>query len=85
MSLNKNTVWQLLLIAIAAAIVIAIGFALGGTEWADGLRADAHFHDEVEGNVFVIWLGQLVKQTFLMGIPALITLGVLRLFRRKKK
>ena len=85
MSLSKNTIWQLLVIGVAAAIVIGIGFALGGTEWGEGLRADAHFHDEVEGSIFVIWLGQLVKQLLLMGIPALITLGVLRLFKRNKK
>ncbi len=81
----RDMIRPILAITIAAAIVMLLLSTLDATTWADGFRtgvsAEVVEEDGFTGIVSII--GPLIKITFLMGVPALITLGVRRIIGRK--
>ncbi|MFK7769695.1 MAG: hypothetical protein AB8B55_20980 [Mariniblastus sp.] len=95
----KETAWAIVFITLASAILIFAVAQLGNSGWADSVRADAlaggkgghgHAYSETGKSfsplIFIaIVAGSLLKIVFALGIPGLITLGVLRFTRRKRK
>ncbi len=86
----RDMIRPILAITIAAAIVMLLLSTLDATTWADGFRTgvsadvgEATDGDGLTGIISII--GPLIKITFLMGVPALITLGVRRIIGRKPK
>ncbi|KAA3665413.1 MAG: hypothetical protein DWQ04_00750 [Chloroflexi bacterium] len=98
-----NIVKQVAIILLAGLVVVALALPLSNTEWAEGLRTETGVVEEgfsaeegasvgeEEGREMssgVMLVMPIMKQVFMMGIPGLITLGVLKLtrrFRGKKK
>ena len=95
----KEVVWAILAITLAAAIVMVAVAQLDSSGWAEGVRAEAppatrggesQAVGEREGipaplMMIAATIGSLLKITLLLGIPGLITIGILRLTRRNGK
>jgi len=94
-----NVVKQVAIILLAGLVVVAIALPLANTEWAEGLRTEAGVVEEgfgaEEGTLAgeeegremssgVMLVMPIMKQVFLMGIPGLITFGILKLTRRSR-
>ena len=82
----RESLRPIVAIAIAAAIVMFLLAPLEATEWANGFRAGVSA-ENVEGfeagpGGIAIIIGPLIKVTLLMGVPALITLGVRNIIGR---
>lgn len=76
----RESLQPILAITIAAAIVMLLIAPLDATAWADGIRGSVtavggEGSEELPGGIIMI-IGPLIKITLLMGVPALITLGV---------
>ena len=98
----KETIIQISLILLAAAVVILAIMPLENTNWADSIRNDAAVADDAiqsdqaqregfngEGaepqiGGAIAYVASFIKIILFMGIPGLITLGVLRLTHRKQ-
>ena len=77
----------ILAITIASAIIMLLLAPLDATTWAEGFRVgdSAETTEALEGGFSIVMIiGPLIKITFIMGIPALITLGVRRLIGRTR-
>lgn len=84
---------QILIILLASVIVMALFMPLAQTEWAESMRNG--FGAETDGMsaegrkgpegmpAAVGFIAGFIKEIVVMGIPALITLGVLRIIRRR--
>ena len=85
----KESIWPIILIIIASTIIMLAIAPLDSSEWAEGMRADFSAETESEpsadgerpSGIFML-IGPLIKITILMGIPGLITIGILRITRR---
>lgn len=84
-----QTIKQTIIILIASAIVIVGGLWLAQTEWAEGVRQnqpeagqleEGELNEEDRENMpsSMVYVGSFIKELVLMGIPGLITLGVLK-------
>lgn len=86
----RESIGPIVLIMIASMLVMFAIAPLDSSEWAEGVRADflteggedEPFADGEGPPGILLIIGPLLKITFLMGIPGLITLGILRLVRR---
>lgn len=83
----RESLRPILAITIAAAIVMVLLAPLDATEWANGLRAgfsaeSGDAFEEGPGGTLMI-VAPLIKITILMGVPALITMGVRRVLGQK--
>ena len=86
----KESIWPIVAIIIASALVMFAIAPLDSSEWAESMRAEFSAEGgedepfaEGEGLPGVLLIiGPLLKITFLMGIPGLITLSILRITRR---
>ena len=84
---------QILMIILASMIVIALFLPLAQTEWADGMRSgvgQAAEGIEREGRqgpgdmpAGIGFIAVFIKEIVIMGIPALITLGLLKIIKRR--
>lgn len=90
----KEVVWGILGITLASAILMFAVAQLDSSAWAEGVRADVLLEnepaDEITGvPAFLVPLieivGSLIRIMILMGIPAFITLAILRRIDRNKK
>ena len=86
----RQSIGPIVAIIIASALMMFAIAPLDSSEWAESVRA-GFSAEEGEGEPFaegegpsgiLLVIGPLLKITFLMGIPGLITLGILRLVRR---
>ena len=83
----RESIQPLLVITIVSAIVMLLLAPLETTEWAAGFRegfsaeGGEGFEGDGPGGVILL-IAPLIKITMLMGVPALITLGVRRLIGR---
>lgn len=86
----REMIRPILAIIIASAILMLLLSTLDATAWADGFRAGvsaetpAASESDTPGGIVNI-IGSLIKITLLMGVPALITLGVRNLIGRSRK
>jgi hypothetical protein len=87
-----QTIKQILIIILASVIVMALFMPLAQTEWAEGMRSGFGAEGmEGEGRSGPEGMGEIpaavgfiagfIKEIIIMGIPALLTLGVLKLVR----
>lgn len=89
----KESLWPIVAIIVASAIVMFAIAPLDSSEWADSMRGE--FSAEAEGrdgepfaegeggpSGILRFIGPLIKITILMGVPGLITMGILRITRR---
>jgi hypothetical protein len=85
---------QILIIILASVIVMAFFMPLAQTEWADSMRSGLGTEGmEGEGRAgparmskmlaAVGFIAGFIKEIVVMGIPALITLGMLKLVRKR--
>lgn len=91
----KRVTPPVLIILLAAAIMIFGLTLLDDTEWADGFRGEPHIQpadratvsEESESLVDGIFrsVDAFLKVVLFMGIPAFLTLRVLRIINRKPK
>lgn len=93
-----QTIKQILVIVFASAIVMALFMPLAQTDWAENMRNGFGVEDEGIGKeggegpekmrempVAVGFVAGFIKEIVVMGIPALITLGVIKLIRGRTK
>lgn len=91
-----QTIKQILIIILASMIMMALFMPLGQTEWAENMRngfgADGvggEGREDPEGMrempTAVGFIAGFIKEIVVMGIPALITLGVLKLIKGRAK
>lgn len=83
----REAVVPIVMITIASAIVMLLLAPLDATAWAEGFRggASAENTEAFDGGFSIIMIiGPLIKITIIMGVPALITLGVRRLIGRAR-
>ncbi len=82
----RESIGPILAISIAAAILMLLLAQLDATEWANGFRVAAPVAEgegvEAAPAGIISFIGPLIKVSLLMGIPALITLGVRKLLGR---
>ncbi|TWU18260.1 hypothetical protein [Allorhodopirellula heiligendammensis] len=83
----RETIRPILFIVVAASIVVLLIAPLYQTQWAAGMRAGAasDVGEGVKGSDpsgAIRFIGPLLKIAILMGVPALVTLGIRRLIRR---
>ena len=95
----EEVIWAILAITLAAAIVMVAVAQLDSGAWAEGVRSEASAETQgVESQavgeregipapllMIAATIGSFLKITLLLGIPGLITIGVLRLTRRNGK
>ena len=85
---------QILIIILASGIVMVLFMPLAQTEWAESMRGGfgaagmgAEEGDGPEGMrempAAVGFIAGFIKEIVLMGIPALITLGILKIIKRR--
>ena len=90
-----NIVKQVGIILIVSLIVVALSLPLANTEWAEGFRVDTGEVEEGErlgdeggegGEIAAgtALIASFMKEIIFMGIPGLITLGILKLTRRSR-
>lgn len=85
----RESLWPIVAITIAAAIVMLLIAPLEATEWANGFRGgvtavgNEGFEAGTGGITMII--GPLIKVTLLMGVPALITLGARNLIGQARR
>lgn len=95
MNTIKRVISPVLIILLAAAIMILGLTLLGDTEWADSFRGESSaqsvdrtvVNDASESLVsgIIRSVDAFLKVVLFMGIPALVTLGILRIISRKQK
>lgn len=81
----REAIRPIVAIIVVSIVLTLLLIPLGPIEWTTGTQ---EVTSEVagEGGFSVLMIiGPLIKITFLMGIPALITLGVRKLIGRSKK
>ena len=82
----RESIRPILAITIAAAIVMLLLAPLEATEWAGGFRVGVPVEDgagfEAGPGGIITVIAPLIKITLLMGVPAVMTLGVRRLLSR---
>lgn len=79
----RETIVPILAITAASAILMLLLAPLDATQWAEGFRVGGEVSTEEElGGGIANIIGPLLKITFLMGIPGLITIGIRNLIRR---
>ncbi|MFG0266336.1 MAG: hypothetical protein ACF8AM_14490 [Rhodopirellula sp. JB055] len=83
----RQSIRPTLCIVLAATLVVFLISPLDETQWAAGIRAGASANggEGSEGSGPggpIRFIGPIVKMSILMGVPALITLGIRRLIRR---
>lgn len=94
----KEIAWASLFITLTSAILMFAVAQLSDSGWADSVRAEAasranHSGHSVTENgqsisplIFVAMVGgSLLKIIFALGVPGLVTIGILRFTRRKRK
>ena len=86
----RESMWPILAITIASAVVMLLIAPLEATEWAAGIRAglSAEGTEAIEGGApsgLIAIIGPLIKITILMGIPALLTFSARRLIGQLSK
>ena len=96
----RETSIQIIIIILAAAAVILAIIPLENTSWAESLRTEMAIEEGGEGlqqegfrgesgepqiGGPITYVGSFIKIMLFMGIPGLITIGVLRLTNRKPK
>ncbi len=83
----REMIRPILAITIAAAILMLLLAQLDATTWADGFRVgvtNEGFEGDTRSGIVAI-IGPLIKIALLMGLPALLTLGVRNLIGRLRK
>ncbi len=94
----KETLLAILFITFASAIMMLAVAQLDSSAWAEGVRAEYSAETTGEGEasgefegmsgplmLLAATVGSALKITLLMGLPGLITIGVLRLVNRNGK
>lgn len=84
----RESIRPILTISMAAAIVMLLLAPLEATEWASGFRVGVPLgggegFESGPGGIITV-IAPLIKITLLMGVPAVMTLGVRRLISRSR-
>lgn len=83
----RESIRPILTITVASIIIMLLLSLLDTTEWAAGIRAgfsaegSEGFKGDSPGGA-ILFIAPLLKTTFFIGIPALITVGVHNLINR---
>lgn len=81
----RDSIRPIIAIIIAAIILMVLLIPLSPIEWTMGAETTVSEAADGRGFSILMIVGPLIKIMFLMGIPALITLGVRRLIGRFRK